>query len=101
MAKGRRVVADQNSEELDQLRRLCHTMLIMLENLGTDLEAAADVDAINDVGTGLQAAVSTGVDSAATNYTGSELAVEGVIPSPKHPRRPNVGKVEDLDPKDL
>lgn len=101
MAKARRVVGDQNSEEMDQVRRLLHTLLIMLENLGTDLENAAAVSNINNIGTGLAAAINTGVDSAATDYTGSELVVEGVIPSPKHPRRPNVGKVEDIDPKDL
>jgi hypothetical protein len=101
MAKARRVVSDQNSEELDQLRRTVHTLMIMLENLGTSLGAAADFTDVNNIGDGLNAAFVTGVDSAATDYTGSELPIEGVIPTPKHPRRPNVGKVEDLDPKDL
>ncbi len=101
MAKARKVVADQNSEELDQLRRCVHTMMIMLQNLGTDLAAAAAVANINNIGTGLEAAMSTGVDTAATDYTGSGLVIEGVDPTPKAPRRPSVGKVVDLDLKNL
>lgn len=101
MAKGRRVVGDQNSEELDQLRRTVHTLMIMLENLGTSLGAALDFTDVNNIGDGLNAAFVTGIDSAATDYTGSGLPVEGVIPTPKHPRRPTVGKVDNLDQNDL
>jgi len=101
MAKGRRVVADQNSEELDSLRRLVHTMLLMLRNLGNELDGCANAAAINDVGAGLAAGIDAGLDADATGYVGTGLVVEGVIPSPKHPRRPSVGKVEDLDPKSL
>jgi hypothetical protein len=101
MAKGRRVVGDQNSEELDQLRRLVHTLLVMLRNAGDDLANATADASVTDIGAGLRDAIDSGVDSAATGYTGSGLAIEGVIPSPKHPRRPNVGKIEDLDLRDL
>ncbi len=104
MAKARKVVGDQNSEELDVLRRCVHTMLIMLENLGTDLAAATLIGDVNDVGTGLQAAISSGLDSAATSYTGSGLEIAGVNPTPKHPKRPQsaaAGALKDLDPNNL
>lgn len=101
MAKVRKVIGDQNSEELDQLRRCVHTLMIMLENLGTDLGAAADFTDVNNIGDGLNAAFVTGVDTAATDYTGSGLVVEGVDPTPKAPKRPTVGKVVDMDPQNL
>lgn len=104
MAKARNVVGDQNSEELDVLRRCVHTMLIMLENLGTDLEAAADFTDVNNIGIGLNAAISTGLDSAATDYTGSGLEIAGVNPTPKHPKRPQsaaAGALKDLDLNNL
>lgn len=101
MAKARKVVGDQNSEELDQLRRCVHTLMIMLENLGTDLANATADSSVTNIGVGLAAALSTGVDSAATGYTGSGLNIEGVDPTPKAPRRPSVGKVVDLDLSNL
>lgn len=110
MAKGRRVVGDQNSEELDQMRRALHTIMLMLENLGTMLQTLDNtnvgtiVTGMTEIGAGLEAAFDDGQDDdiGGTLYVGATgLPVEGVIPSPKHPRRPNVGKVEDLDPADL
>lgn len=101
MAKGRRVVGDQNSEELDQLRRCVHTLLLVLSSVATQIGDAANAAAISDIADGLANAIDTGVDSDVSGYTGTGLALEGVIPTPQHPRRPNVGKVENLDPKNL
>ena len=99
MAKARKVVADQNSEELDQLRRTVHSLMIILENVGTNLAAAIDPA---DVGTALEAAIATGVDSDTSGgYVPTGIEIVGVDPTPKHPRRPKGGKIVDLDPSDL
>jgi len=103
MAKVRKVVGDQNSEELDVIRRCLHTVLVMLENLGTSLEAVVDINDLNNIGIGLNAAISSGLDSSATDYTGSELEIVGVDPTPKHPKRPQggIGSIVDLDLNNL
>ena len=103
MAKARKVVGDQNSQEIDVMRRALHTLMIMLENFGTDLSNATADITVTNLGAGLAAALSSGVDSSATNYTGSELPIEGVDPTPKHPARPQggIGAVVDLDPNNL
>lgn len=106
MAKGRRVVGDQNSEELDQMRRCLHGVVIALENVASEVDAGnitadeAFTVLLASLSTGLDSDI-TGVDGGANNYAGTAVALEGVIPTPKHPRRPNVGKVEDLNPADL
>lgn len=69
MARARKVVADQNSQELDELRRQFNNLLAIIEN-------AADLAAV-------QTAIADGVDSA---ETGREI--NGVRPTPTHPRRP-------------
>ena len=99
MAKARKVVADQNSEELDQLRRTVHTILLLLENAGNLGGAATTTPA--ETFQAIADAISSGVDVDNGNYIGTGLVVEGVDPTPKHPRRPKGGKVVDLDPSDL
>ncbi len=115
MAKARKVIGDQNSEEVDQLRRTVHTLMLMLENLGTMLttldntSAATIVTGMTEIGTGLNAALDNGLDAdiGGTLYVGATgLEIAGMRPSPQHPRRPRTtqnarGTVVDLDPTDL
>jgi hypothetical protein len=77
MARARKVVSDQNSQEFDELRRQFNNLLAILE-------VAADLGAI-------QTAIAAGVDTAAT---GREI--NGVRPTPTHPRRPRVLETEEL-----
>jgi len=67
MARARKVVSDMSSAEFDELRRQFNNLLEIIEN-ATDLA-------------GLQAAIAAGVDST----TGREI--NGVRPTPTHPRR--------------
>jgi hypothetical protein len=75
MAKARRVVADQGSAELDELRRQFNNLLVVIENT-SDL-------------TSLKAAIVAGGED------GVEL--NGVKPTPVHPRRPRDGTLVALD----
>ena len=102
MAKARKVVGDQNSEEMDQLRRAVHGILVLLENVGTALGAATADATVTDIGDGLAAAINTGTDADSASYTGSGVDVAGMEPTPKHPKRPTAsGKLVDVDPKNL
>lgn len=106
MAKARRVVGDQNSEEFDQMRRCVHSIMLVLQNVASEVDAGnitadeAFTVLLTTLSTGVDADI-TAVDGGGNNYAGTTLAVEGVIPTPKHPRRPNVGKIDDLDASDL
>lgn len=77
MARARKVVSDQNSQEFDELRRQFNNLLAIVE-------AAADFAAV-------QTAITAGTDAAAT---GREI--NGVRPTPTHPRRPRVLETEEL-----
>ena len=104
MAKGRKVTADQNSEELDQLRRCVHSIMIVLENAGNLGGAATTTPA--ETFQAIADAISSGLDSTNGSYVGTGIHVEGMIPQPKHPRRPRAavaasGNVVDLDQNDL
>jgi len=77
MARARRVVSDMNSQEFDELRRQFNNLLAIIE-------AAADL-------TALKLAITNGVDAAAT---GREI--NGVRPTPTHPRRPRNQDTEPL-----
>ena len=70
MAKARRVVADTGSAELDELRRQFNQLLVLIEN-------ALDLGAVQD-------AIAAGT-------------VNGVKPTPTHPRRPQDGTLVDLN----
>jgi len=77
MARARKVVSDQNSQEFDELRRQFNNLLAIME-------------ATTDFST-LQTAITAGVDAA---DTGREL--NGVRPTPTHPRRPRNLETEEL-----
>lgn len=75
MARARKVVADQNSQELDELRRQFNNLLLVIEN-------AADLDAV-------KTAIAEGGDGT------RELL--GLRPTPTHPRRPKFDGTEEMD----
>lgn len=106
MAKARKVIADQNSAEFDALRRSVHAILVVLQNVAGAVDAG-DITA-DEAFTVLYTTISAGldadialVDGGLNNYAGTNIAVEGIHPTPKHPRRPNVGAVADIDQNDL
>jgi hypothetical protein len=75
MARARKVVSDQSSQEFDELRRNFNNLLLIIEGT-TDL-------------TSLKAAIVAGNDS----VTGVDI--NGVRPTPTHPRRArNLGTEE-------
>jgi hypothetical protein len=77
MARARKVVSDQNSQELDELRRQFNNLLLILEAT-TDFAS-------------MQAAMVAGNDS----VTGVDI--NGVRPTPLHPRRPRNLDTEDMN----
>ena len=99
MARGRKVTADQHSEEFDELRRTVHTLLHMIENAKASLTAG--VTAANVLNAWADA-VATGKDdnpNSIANYVESGRDLVGVVPAVGHPRRP-AGPTVDLDPDD-
>lgn len=76
MARARKVVSDQNSQEFDELRRQFNNLLAIIEAVSVFAD--------------LQTAITDGVEAT----TGREI--NGVRPTPTHPRRPRVLDTEDL-----
>lgn len=76
MARARKVVSDMSSQEFDELRRQFNNLLAIIEAAATLAE--------------IQTAVTDGVDA----NTGREL--NGVRPTPTHPRRARVLETEEL-----
>lgn len=93
MAKRRRVMADAASAEVTELRRSFNTLLLVLENISEQVDAATITATEGFVALGL--AISTGTDSdvtgingGANNYTGTGLEVSGVkVTNPVAPKR--------------
>lgn len=77
MARARKVVSDQSSQEFSELRRQFNNLLLVIEAATT----LADV----------QAAITAGTDV----ISGREL--NGVRPTPTHPRRPRDLGTELMD----
>jgi hypothetical protein len=77
MARARKVVSDQNSQELDELRRQFNNLLLVLE--GTTSFAT------------LQTAIVAG------NDTVTGVDINGVRPTPLHPRRPRNLDTENMN----
>lgn len=87
MARARTVIADTNSEEIDQMRRTMHGLLHMLESAEASLTAGATAE---DVLNAFADAVRTGTDDnpeSIANIAPSLREVVGVKPTPLHPRR--------------
>jgi hypothetical protein len=76
MARARKVISDQSSQEFDELRRQFNNLLAILE-------------VVADLGT-LQAVITAGTDA----VTGREI--NGVRPTPTHPRRARNQDTEEL-----
>lgn len=78
MAKARKVVGDQNSAELDELRRQFNNLLVIIEKTATFAT--------------LQTAIANGVEAVTT-----KKEIVGVKPTPLHPRRPKNDTLIVLD----
>jgi len=87
MARARNIIADSNSAELDELRRMFNNLLHMIEGAEASLAATATAEAV------LQAwadGVRDGVDSnpdSETNVVGTNVEIHGIRPNPLHPKR--------------
>lgn len=98
----RRVVSDNSSQEVDELRRQFNNLLLVLENVCSEVDATtitAD-EAFTVLATTLAAgsdASITGVDSGGNDHAGTNRELNGVRPAPTHPRRARVQKTESAD----
>lgn len=84
-AKARIVIGDQNSAELDALKRSFNSLLVVLQNIAAE-EAAATTTAVQ-AAAALSAALSTGLDSSSAPHVGTGRMVVGVKSSPTIPMR--------------
>ncbi len=85
--QARKIIGDQNSAEFDALRRSHNNLLRILEGVQASLTAGATAEACLAA---IAQAVITGVDSnptAETNVVATGCALEGLKPTPMHPRR--------------
>lgn len=103
MAKARPVLSDMSSAEFDETRRALHNLMLVLENVASEVDAGnitAD-EAFTALLTTLQNGKDediSGIDSGANNYTGTDVTVAGVKPNPTHPRRARVqDSLVDMD----
>lgn len=94
----RRVVSDNSSQEVDELRRQFNNLLLVVENMCA-LVAAGTVTTAELGLEALGLAISTGTDTTAsvTNHVGTGRELNGVRPTPTHPRRARVQKTESAD----
>lgn len=90
----RRVVSDNSSQEVDELRRQFNNLLLILENVATENAGAMTVD---QAFAAIAQALSTGTDSDSANHVGTGREINGVRPAPTHPRRARVQKTESAD----
>jgi len=99
-AKVRLVVSDQNSAELEALRRSYNSFLIVLQNIAAE-EAAATTTSVQSAAA-LSAALSTGIDSSSAPHVGTGRLVYGVRPTPTQPlhRAEEVVKLETMTAAD-
>lgn len=102
MAKARVVIGDQNSAEFDELRRSYNSLLLVLENIASQV---SDSTLTAEEGfTALAAALRTGVDAGddPAGYVGTQRQVVGVKSTPTIPlrRAEDVSKLVDMKPED-
>ncbi len=84
--KARKVVADLNSTEVDQLRRGYNNLLRVIEGFAASLDAGATAEAVLAA---FAAGVAAGLDSnpdTETNVVATNLPLEGVKPEPLAPK---------------
>jgi len=89
MARARSVVSDQNSQELDELRRQFNNLLLVLQRNARD-EADATTTAVQAA-----EALATALEGGTDVDTGREI--NGVRPTPTHPRRPRKLGTEEMN----
>lgn len=88
MAKARRIVGDQNSAEIDHLKKTVNTLLKMLETAGASIAAGASAE---DVLSAWAAGVAEGKDSnpdGIANVESTGLEISGIKTIVQFPRRP-------------
>lgn len=89
MAKARVVVGDQNSAELDALKRSFNSLLVVLERVCAEVEATTLTPTQGFVA--LNAALRTGRDASAPSgaaaHVGTGRLVSGVKSTPQIPQR--------------
>jgi len=101
MARARKVVSDMNSQEFDELRRQFNNLVAVLEAVCAEVDATtitAD-EAFTVLATTLAAGVDadiTGVDAGGNDHAGTGREINGVRPTPTHPRRPRNLETEEL-----
>lgn len=97
MAKRRKILNDQNAGGVvDELRRQHNHLLLVLQNISEQVDAATITATEGFVALGLT--ISTGLDSSvatinggANTYTGTGLEVLGIKVEPRQPRFPTRG----------
>jgi hypothetical protein len=96
MARARSVVSDQNSQEFDELRRQFNNLLLILQRIARE-EADADTTALQ-AADALALAIETGSDTTTvTGHVNTGKELNGVRPTPTHPRRPRKLDTEDMN----
>ena len=93
MARARKVVSDQSSQEFDELRRQFNNLLLVLENACTEVAGATTAD---QAFAAIAQALTNGSDTDATNHVGTGRELNGVRPTPTHPRRSRNQGTEDM-----
>lgn len=104
MARAKLVAGDVGSAELAELRAQFNNLLVVLENVASEVDAG-NITA-DEAFTALLTAVQngkdediTGIDSGGNNYSGSTAEVAGVRSPAPHPRRPSNQNLVDLNAK--
>ena len=95
--RARLIVADQSSQEFDHMRRSYNALLLILEDLGARLAAevttapsAADLEILavfQSISDGIRDGVDSDPDSELGTHVPTSLPIEGLRPTPRHPRR--------------
>lgn len=95
MAKARPTVSDMSSQEFDELRRQFNNLLVILER---NAREEADTTTSNvTAAEALASALETGLDGDTTNHVGTNKELNGVKPTPLHPRRARDQRTVNMD----
>lgn len=98
MARARLVVADTNSEEIDQMRRTLNNLLVALEQAGANIVAGDTAEVVlQSLGEGIAAGADTDPQTTLVSGTASGVELVGMKPTPLHPRRRGLSKTVDMD----
>jgi hypothetical protein len=96
MARARKVISDQSSQEFDELRRQFNNLLQVLQRAARE-EADGTTTALQ-AAEALATSIETGVDSTTvTGHVNTGRELNGVRPTPTHPRRARDQGTEEMD----